>query len=75
MTVRELRSYLEGIDDETEVRIASFGHRSHFEHHIGDIQPVQVTDEFTEETKEVVYIEEAGQIGYLPGEVHEVFGQ
>jgi len=61
MTVGELRELLEGVDDDVEVRLAVQPSWP-FEHRV--TSDVTVRDD-------VVYLADAGQIGYLPEGVAE----
>ena len=67
MTAQELIDILEDADPETEIRLAiqpawPFEHRVSGAEIVGDGE------------KDVVYLYEAGQIGYLPGDVTEAIG-
>lgn len=61
MTVEELIEQLEDMDPDLEVRVA---HQPNWPFEL------EIADHVIE-TDEAVYLFEAQQIGYLPGEVHE----
>jgi hypothetical protein len=64
MNVSELIEELGLCDPNTEVRIASVGHRSRFEYGISSVGSLD-----NEAGVEVAYIGEGSQIGYLPSGV------
>lgn len=75
MQVKDLIEQLEQMSPDAEVRIASVGHRSHFQYHLGDVVEVEVSDTGygaeDDDTEFIVYIEEGGQEGYLKSEARE----
>lgn len=83
MTVRDLIRQLEDFEPDTEVRLA-FQPRWPFEHSIGSVVSVDLTDEdadYDEEVsdyentgEQIVYIGEGRQIGYLPGQASSELG-
>lgn len=74
MNVRDLKRFLEDVDDDVEVRFASQPNWP-FEYSIDDVQVVDLNGEDgEEEPNEVVYLTEGSQIGYLPGVVSRAIG-
>ena len=80
MTVGELKrelEYLESqdeVNDNTEIRIAHQPQWA-FEYSIGpDVAVVSAKDEYSEESRPVVYLTEGYQIGYLPEKAAEAIG-
>jgi len=73
MTVGEMLDMLEGLDHDMEVRFASQPNYP-FEYDIDNIVIVEVENKRTGGSKEVVYLEEGRQIGYLPGDVSRELG-
>jgi hypothetical protein len=82
MNVRDLKRFLEDVDEDLEVRFASQPNWP-FEYEIDDIVIVDLnvpedfeTDEEREtvESAEVVYLVEGIQLDYLPGVVREAVG-
>ena len=80
MTVGELKEMLEDLDDDMEVRLA---HQPSwpFEYSISNGQVVDVNepdedDEEAEEKepREILYLIEGSQLGYLPGIVSQAIG-
>jgi hypothetical protein len=67
MTVAELIEKLQGLNPETEVRMANQP-RWAFEYDIESAVVVEIENERTGEINEVVYLEEGFAIGYLPSE-------
>jgi hypothetical protein len=65
MTVQSLIEILEDMDPEAEVRLA-IQPSYPFEHSVGQVEE--------DMEKRIVYIAEAGQVGYLPGEIREWLG-
>jgi hypothetical protein len=65
MTVAELIEILGDMDPTAEVRLA-IQPTWPFEHRVGQVEE--------DMDAQVVYIAEAGQVGYLPGEVREWLG-
>ena len=70
MTVAELIEKLEGLNPNTEVRMAQQPKWA-FEYYIENAVVVEIENQRTGETKEVVYLEEGVQIGYLPNEAKQ----
>lgn len=68
-TIAELIEALGRFEPDTQVRIASFGHRTSLSYY------VEETAVFTVEDEAIVYIAEGGQEGYLPSGVREEFGR
>ncbi len=66
ITVGELMDTLQHFDEEAEVRIAEGGYRSFFEYGIEDIVEAEDSD-----GKDVVYIGEGRQLGYLPSDARQ----
>jgi hypothetical protein len=73
MTVGEMLYMLDGLDPDMEVRFASQPNYP-FEYDIDNIVIVEVENKRTGGSKEVVYLEEGRQIGYLPGDVSRELG-
>ena len=72
MTVADLKYYLEGLDDDTQVRFAAQPNWP-FEYSISDATLVTV-DRNDHKPTDVLYLGEGRQIGYLPGEAKEELG-
>lgn len=68
-TVRDLINELEEFDPDAEVRLA-IQPQWPFEHRIADVQSVPATDD----RREVVYLADGGQVGYLSSEAREAVG-
>lgn len=82
MTVKDLIRQLEDFDPYAEVRLA-FQPSWPFEHSIGNVVSVDLTDEDALEDdpfvdhntgERIVYIGEGSQIGYLPGQASSELG-
>ena len=67
MTVRQLIEELEFMNQDAEIRFASQPNWP-FEYSIADIVSAEIENPRTGEAKEVVYLAEGHQIGYLPSE-------
>lgn len=83
MTKGELLDILEGLPDDTEIRLAMQPNWS-FEYSIGRAEIVNEKDDedweeeaagpIDEENKQILYLAEGSQIGYLPGHVKDEIG-
>jgi hypothetical protein len=73
MTVQRLIEELEQMNPNAEVRFAAQPNWP-FEYDIDSVVQVAVEDRRTDDTTEVVYLEEGRQIGYLPGEAARELG-
>jgi hypothetical protein len=83
MTVKQLIRQLEDFNPDSEVRLA-IQPSWPFEHSIGNVVSVGLTDEDADEDEEVpdyantgeeiVYIGEGYQVGYLPGQASHELG-
>jgi hypothetical protein len=76
MNVAELREMLDGLPDDTEVRIAQQPNWP-FEYSIADVVIIGGELGATEEHEDdepVVYLVEGTQLGYLPGHVSRELG-
>jgi hypothetical protein len=83
MTVKQLIRQLEDFNPDSEVRLA-IQPSWPFEHFIGNVVSVELTDEdadedeevpdYTNTAEEIVYIGEGSQIGYLPGRASSQLG-
>jgi hypothetical protein len=82
MNVGDLKTFLEDLDDDLEVRFASQPAWP-FEYDIQDIQIVDLNENSTDEEIEdeedkspydVVYLIEGSQLGYLPSIVKDIIG-
>ena len=73
MTVQRLIEELEQMNPNAEVRFAAQPNWP-FEYDIDSVVQVDVEDRRTDDTTEVVYLEEGRQIGYLPGEAARELG-
>lgn len=72
MTVGELLDMISELPSDMEVRFASQPNYP-FEYNISDVVVVEVEDR-RGETKEIVYLAEGRQLGYLPGDVSVELG-
>lgn len=68
LTAEDLLNYLRDLPDDTPVRMAQQPAWT-FEHHIGEPLIVQ-----TDHGDALVYLPEAGQVGYLPNDVASELG-
>lgn len=73
MKVKRLIEELQYMNPEAEVRFAAQPNWP-FEYDIDSVVQVDVEDRRTDNTTEIVYLEEGRQIGYLPGEVARELG-
>lgn len=73
MTVQRLIEELEQMNPNAEVRFAAQPNWP-FEYDIDSVVQVDVEDRRTDNTTEIVYLEEGRQIGYLPGEAARELG-
>ena len=71
MTVRELIEELKYMDEDATVRFASQPSWP-FEYSISGV--VQTTVNYNENERDMVYLEEGRQVGYLPSEAKEELG-
>ena len=71
MTVRELIEELKYMDEDATVRFASQPSWP-FEYSIYGV--VQTTVNYNDDERDIVYLEEGRQVGYLPSEAKEELG-
>jgi len=71
MTVRELIEELKYMDEDATVRFASQPSWP-FEYSIYGV--VQTTVNYNDDERDIVYLEEGRQVGYLPAEAKEELG-
>ena len=67
MVVEELIEMLQGCNPEAEIRFASQPNWP-FEYSINDAVEVEIENNRTGQSQDVVFLEEGSQLGYLPSE-------